>query len=158
MARVTIDDEILTGIADAIRDKTETEDGISPLNFAQMIESISGGEDNGLFFQEYSSANDVQLNNYTHYIDIDVDDVEWLIFFPLQSNLGGQYACNGGVYIPNVLGRMERTSYGVSTSALLGCGSGEEMRVVDGQLLLRRSNNTYIISNVRYGIVGKAKK
>lgn len=160
MGRVTISDVILTDVADAIREKTKTSDTISPLNFADMIMSIVGGDENGLFFQEYSSANSININSSTVYIDLDIEnteDIEYLLFFPISPDSGGQYGCNGGVYIPNLFGRLERTSYGSSTWNNIGCGSGDEIKVVDGQLVLHKGQNSYINANILYGIIGKVK-
>jgi len=162
MGRVTISDVILTDVADAIREKTKTSDTISPLNFADMIMSIVGGSEGGssssdYFFQEYSSSNNININSRNEYIDIDYDDVEWLIIIPMQINSGGQYAFTGGVYIPNVFGRTERTSYGVSTFSIIGCGSGSEITVSDGVITLTKGQNCTIYADIPYGIIGKAK-
>ena len=157
MARVTIDDSILKDTADAIREKTGTAQGIGVEQFATIIASISGGGgDSEYFFQEYESASYISLNNSTAEIDLDADAVEWLVMFPMQLDSGGQYAFTGGVYIPGVFGRTERTSYGVSTFSIIGCGSGDEMSVSDGVLRVRRTNNSGIYDGVRYGIIGKA--
>lgn len=43
MARVVVDDAYLTAIANAIRDKLETDDTYKPSEMAEAIESISGG-------------------------------------------------------------------------------------------------------------------
>lgn len=48
MGRVTISDSILTDVADAIREKTETEDKISPVDFAELIQGIEGEGNNPL--------------------------------------------------------------------------------------------------------------
>lgn len=151
--------DFLTQIADSIRSKDGTTDLIPATDFPQRILDIPSGGDssNGLFYQEWISVNTVNLNGSTVNIDLNVNDVEWLIMFPLQIEASGQYSCAGGVYIPDLFGRLERTAYGVSIFSFMGAGSGTEMTVSNGVLSLVRTSNTYIYADVRYGIVGKEK-
>lgn len=158
MSRVTIDDYILTSTANAIREQLGTSGMISPLKFPSLIQSIECGEDNGLFYQEYSSVNNININSGTAYIDLDVDDVEWLIFFPLADSVPGNYSCTGGIYIPNVFGLVERSSYGASTLSTIGCKYGTDIQVSDGMLSLHKGQNCTIFAGFKYGIIGKEKK
>ena len=152
--------DFLTQIANSIRSKDGTTESIIATDFPQRILDIpsGGGSDNGLFFQEYSSASDISINNSVLNIDLNVNDVEWLIMFPMQSNSLAQYSCTGGVYIPDVLGALSRTGYGVTNFSVMGCGSGTEMTVSNGVLSLVRGQNTYVMAGLKYGIVGKEKK
>ena len=153
--------DFLTQIADSIRSKDGTTEPIIATDFPQRILDIpsGGGSDNGLFFQEYSSASDVNIYASTLNIDLNVNDVEWLIMFPMQSDAKSQYSCPGGVYIPDVLGRLDRTAYNVKEFSTMGCGSGTDMTVSNGVLSLHRSsNNAYVMSGLQFGIVGKEKK
>ena len=52
MAEYLIQDNTLTDIADAIREKTNTTESIMPIDFAALIKSISGGDGNGLKLRE----------------------------------------------------------------------------------------------------------
>lgn len=52
MAEYLIQDNTLTDIADAIREKTNTTDSIMPMDFAALIKSISSGSSNGLKLRE----------------------------------------------------------------------------------------------------------
>lgn len=153
--------EFLTQIANSIRSKDGTTEPIVANDFPQRILDIpsGGGSDNGLFFQKYLSTSDINIYNSTLNIDLNVNDVEWLIMFPMQSDAKAQYSCPGGVYIPGILGRTDRTAYNVEEFSTLGCGSGTDITVANGVLSLRRSsNNAYIMAGVQYGIVGKEKK
>lgn len=52
MAEYLIQDNTLTDIADAIREKTNTTESIMPIDFAALIKSISGGDGSGLKLRE----------------------------------------------------------------------------------------------------------
>lgn len=149
--------DLFTQIANSIRSKDGTTEPIVANNFPQRILDIpSGGSDNGLFFQEYSSASDINIYSSTLNIDLNANDVEWLIMFPMQSDAKAQYSFPGAVYIPGIFGRTDRTAYNVKEFSTMGCGSGTDLTVSNGVLSIRRSsNNAYVMAGVQYGIVGK---
>ena len=151
--------DLLQQIADSVRSKDGTTELIHAPDLPQRILDIpSGGSDSGLFYQEFASVNTIDVKNVGASIDLIVNDVEWLIMFPLQATSSAHYAISGGVYIPGMFGGLDRTGYGQTTFVTLGCTSGTEMTVSDGVLTLKKSNQTaYIYSDVKYGIVGKAK-
>jgi len=150
---------LLSQIADSIRSKDGTTELIYAQDMPQRILDIpSGGSDSGLFYQEYASVNTIDVKNVGASIDLIANDVEWLIMFPLQATSSGQYAISGGLYIPGMLGVLERTGYGQTTFITLGCYAGTDMTVSDGVLTLKKWNQSgFIYPDVKYGIVGKAK-
>lgn len=131
-------------------------------NGVEILNAVGIGtviEESDLFFQEYSSVNSININTATAYIDLDVDDVEWLVFFPLEDKVFGNYNCSGGVYIPGVFGIVERTSYGNTSFSTIGCRAGTDMVVEDGVLSIHKpSQSCTIVAGTKYGIIGKEKK
>lgn len=160
MAKYTIDSSTLTDIADAIRGQYGETDKIAVTDFAEAIANIEGGGgSNGLFYQEFQHVGSaINLNGEALLIPLDVDDVEFLIIFPLNNGTSGQYLMTGGIYIPSIFGALDRTSYGSYVMSTIGARSGSEIQVNKGMLRLAKGQNVYIQSDVTYGIIGKARE
>lgn len=129
-------------------------------NKQEILNAVGIGtviEESDLFYQEFSSTNDVQLNGNNLHINLDVDEVDFLIVFPLTNTVKGNYAFSGGIYVPDVFGRADRTSYGNTGYSIMGCGVGTDIFVNDGVLTISKTQSCIIFANTAYGIIGKAR-
>ena len=68
MAKYSIEDSTLTGIADAIREKNGTTENISPTDMAAAILAISSGDGGGLKYEigQFTVASDTQSTTVHH--------------------------------------------------------------------------------------------
>ena len=105
MSRVTIDDGILTDVAESIRNKNGTTESISPIDFATLIDGISAGQgdsDNSVEVLE------VILTNAAESVTLPTSkamaDISWITVIPVDALVfvgsANRYVA-AGVYFPN---------------------------------------------------------
>lgn len=138
MSRVTIDDGILTDIADAIRTQYQDDSPISPLDFADAILEIDGGGGETLPFN--MSSGEIELMS---------DEVDALT---IEHNYGA---------IPNIIllwcdGFSDRTAEdtkGIKPFTSVACMSVQKSDGTIFQTTVKTwvSNNQGVIFNTNYG-------
>lgn len=114
MSRITIDDGILTDVASAIRNKNGSSESISPIDFANMIDSISTGD---------GSSNPVEvleviLTNASESVTLPtskvMSDISWITVIPIDavalSGSASRYVA-AGVYFPNGNSQISSKTY-----------------------------------------------
>lgn len=143
MARTTIDDSILTSVADSIRAKTETTESISPLYFADMIDSISGGGElpDNMIIGEFTPQTNLETYTVSHdkgktpylavcfaeNIDSETTPYAMVVAIGIMSNNDGGlkgnsmlyngYSGNTGSFVTNYTSVSEMTDTSVTFSA-----------------------------------------
>lgn len=122
MAMYAVPSETLTGIADAIRSKTGSDDFMTVSAMASAIESISGGGDPNMTHYQYVLEKDT-LNAKISIPEI-IGGASFIIFYsniPARTPSEGTRCSKGGAYLNGAVaiyyGNSTNTSYTLSSGA-----------------------------------------
>lgn len=163
MAQVLIDEENLTNVADAIREKSNSTDTYTIIEMADAIKRIAGGEDGLPIGVIMAYGNETPPNNWLLCDGREVSRTEYADLFAV---IGTRYGAGDGSTTFNLPNKKGKVSVGLDTSdsdfSSIGKKGGEKKHTLTENEMPQHNHSIndpfYKFQEMNYGLPGQVFK